>query len=104
MSISPATPSGSLVEAIGFGAFAVRTYGRAVGQLGVAEVEIGRVELVRFDRQRLERLEGGDPLGAEPVGLGSFAGEGVDEGPVGEGEWEIGWCPANRARSGDGRR
>ena len=69
-SISPATPSGSSVEAIAFGALAVQHVRSSGGQVGVPQVEVGRVQLVRLDRQPLEGLERGDPLGPQPVGLG----------------------------------
>ena len=80
-SISPATPSGSSVEAIAFGALAVQHVRSSGGQLGVPQVEVGRVQLVRLDRQPLEGLERGEPLGAQPVGLGALGGEGLREIP-----------------------
>ena len=42
---------------------------RDVVEVGGAQVDVRRVELVRLDRQRVEALEGGAAVGREPVGL-----------------------------------
>jgi hypothetical protein len=65
-------------------------------QVGQAQVDVLGVELVRLDGERLERLEGGDPLGAQPVGLGAFRGECLGEAAVGEPEREVGREPSRR--------
>ena len=72
--------------------------GPDVRQLGVAQVEVARVELVRLQRECLEGLECRDPFRPQPGGFGAFSRERLGEILVGEGKRKIGRSPASRAR------
>ena len=73
---------------------------------GRTEVHVGRVQPAALDRQRLERLEGREAVGAKPVRVGARRDDRLDERTVDERERQVGRGTPRGARrpAGHGRR
>ena len=81
---------------------AVEDVGAGVVERRGPEVDVGRVQLVRLDRERLECRRGIEPLGAKPVGLVALVSKRIGEGTIGEAEWKVGGGASPRARRWNG--